>query len=65
MTPTEPNIPDAARYGHKETARLLGISPNTLRNYVKAGKIKCGYRKANGYPFYTGRAIRSCWAAQW
>lgn len=63
MTPTEPNISDNARYGHKETARLLGISPNTLRSYVKQGKIKCGYRRTNGYPYYTGRAIRSCWAA--
>ena len=48
MTPIEPDISDNARYGHKETARLLGISPNTLRSYVKQGKIKCGYRRTNG-----------------
>lgn len=60
-----PNVPDAARYGHKETCRLLGISPNTLRAHARQGKIKVGYRRTNGYPFYTGRAIKSYWNAQW
>lgn len=65
MTPTEPNISDNARYGLKEAAALLDVHRNTLYNHTKQHKIKCGYRRTNGRPFYTGRAIKQYWRSQW
>ena len=60
-----PNIRDDARYSAIETARLLGVHRNTLYNHTKQHKIRVGYRRSNGRPFYTGRAIKQYWRSQW
>jgi len=65
MTPTEPNISDGARYGLKEAAELLQVHRNTLYNHTKRRLIRCGYRRTNGRPFYTGRELKRYWKAQW
>jgi predicted ArsR family transcriptional regulator len=65
MTPNEPNISDSARYSLTEAAALLGVHRNTLRNHIKALKIRVGYRRSNNRPFLTGRSIKSYWRSQW
>jgi hypothetical protein len=65
MTPTEPTIPDNARLSLTQAAALLDVHRNTLYNHTKQNKIRVGYRRANGRPFYTGRAIKQYWRAQW
>lgn len=65
MTPNEPDISDNARYSLTDAAKLLGIHRNTLYNHTKQFKIKVGYRRSNGRPFYTGRALKMYWRAQW
>ena len=64
MTPIEPTCPDSARYGLKEAAALLDVHRNTLYNHTKRRLIRCGYRRTNGRPFYTGRAIKQYWRSQ-
>lgn len=65
MTPIEPTCPDTARYSLADAARLLGVHRNTLYNHTKQLKIKVGYRRSNGRPFYTGRALKTYWRSQW
>ena len=65
MTPIEPNISDSARFSLTQAAALLGVHRNTLYNHTKALKIRVGYRRSNGRPFYTGRAIKTYWRSQW
>ena len=60
-----PDIRDDARYSAVETAKLLGIHRNTLRNHTREGKIKFGIRRSNGWPYYTGREIKSYWRSHW
>lgn len=64
MTPIEPIVSDAARYSQREAADLLGIHRNTLRRYTEQNLIRVGFRKTNGRPYYTGRAIRQLWRSQ-
>lgn len=47
----------AKRYSTKETCMLLGVSKTTLWRYVRAGYIKCGYRRENKRPFFMGKEI--------
>jgi len=35
-----------------EAARFLGVSPSTLRNWDRAGKVKAGRHPVNGYRLY-------------
>lgn len=61
MTAYRPDVVLNARYSVKETAALLGIHPNTVRNYVKGHKLRVEYCKANGRPRCTGAAILKLW----
>lgn len=64
ITSTEPAIAPTGKYSIPETCKLLGIHRNTLRLYTQAGKIKCGFRRATGRKFYTGREILRFWKTE-
>lgn len=55
-------IPDA-RYSVREVTQMLGISRSTLYRYTEKGIVKCGRRRTNGRPFYTGRSVLQLWMA--
>lgn len=40
-------------YTIKEAARILGVSPNTLRNWDNAGKFRAKRHPMNRYRIYT------------
>ena len=63
LTKSEPQVKPSERYSTKETVQILGITRETLRQYVMRGKIKCGIRKANGRKFYLGSEILRMWKA--
>lgn len=63
MTSTRPNVYEDGRYSIGEVTAMLGISRSTLRRYTDNGVIKCGRRRTNGRPFYTGRAVLQLWMA--
>ncbi len=44
------SLKDYLRIG--EAARYLGVSPNTLRNWSRAGKIKTFRNPVNGYRLF-------------
>lgn len=60
MTRTCPEIPDHARFSAKEACDLLDISFNTLKKYVRAGKICPGFF-SDGTPYYLGSQIKRFW----
>ena len=46
-------IPEPKRYlTVKETAKLLGVTPLTLRNWDKSGKLKAYRNPINNYRIY-------------
>lgn len=49
--------PDAAPLGVAEAARLLGLSPHTLRYYEREGLV-CPARNASGYRGYSAADLR-------
>ena len=61
MTAYRPDVVLNARYSVKETAAILGIHPNTVRNYVKEQKLRAVYSTVNGWPRFTGAAILKLW----
>ena len=63
MTNTKPDVCAEGRYSINEVTALLGISRSTLRRYTESGIVKCGRRRTNGRPFYTGRAVLQLWMA--
>lgn len=47
------NIPPAKKYLKvKEVAKLLGVTPLTLRNWDKSGKLKAYRHPINNYRIY-------------
>ena len=64
MKATEPNVAKTARYSLEETAQLLGVHPNTVIRYVKAGKLRYGVRRTNRRKFYTGMEILRFWRSE-
>ena len=63
MNNSKPQVIEDARYSVKEVTQMLGISRSTLYRYTENGIVKCGRRRANGRPFYTGRAVLQLWLA--
>lgn len=63
MTNERPDVAPDGRYSINEVTALLGISRSTLRRYTDKGVVKCGRRRTNGRPFYTGRAVLQLWMA--
>lgn len=41
-----------------QAAEFLGVSPSTLRNWDKAGKVKAGRHPVNGYRLYRREELR-------
>ena len=60
MTQTCPIIPDFARCSAKEACALLGVSFNTLKKYVRDGRITPGFY-SDGTPYYSGKEIKRLW----
>ena len=56
-----PNVKNDSRYTITETCEKLGIHRNTLRNWVKIGKIKFIVRKVDNRMMFRGFDILKCW----
>jgi len=63
MTNERPDVAPEGRYSVKEVTQMLGISRSTLYRYTEKGIVRCGYRRTNGRPFYTGRSVLQLWLA--
>lgn len=61
MVAEQPIVSPTARYNTKQTFLLLGISRSTLHRATEAGRIRCGYRKADMKRFYKGSEITRYW----
>lgn len=61
MTATPPEVHPDGRYNGTQTAHLLGISRETLRQWVATFKIRQRYSRRSTRPFYLGRDILICW----
>ena len=61
MVTEQPRVSPTARYTVNQTFALLGISRRTLYRATDAGKIRCGYRKADMRRFYKGCEITRFW----
>ena len=65
MTSTRPNVVLDAKYSVSETAKLLGVHRNTIRNLAEAKKLAFGVRKHNTrQKFFWGREILRFWMAE-
>jgi excisionase family DNA binding protein len=42
-----------------EAAEYLGVSPSTLRNWDRSGKLKAARHPINGYRLYSLESLRS------
>lgn len=60
MTHLCPEVPDGARFSAREACTLLGISFNTLKKYVRLGRINPSLF-SDGTPYYLGREIKKLW----
>ena len=63
MNCEKPKVIEDARYSVREVTQMLGISRSSLYRYTEKGVIKCGRRRTNGRPFYTGRSVLQLWMA--
>ena len=61
MNSSEPLVSPRGRYSTKQTCEILGITRETLRRYVMAGKIGRKYFKTTGRPYYSGASILEFW----
>lgn len=62
ITPIQPEVKPLGRYTATETASLLNIHLNTLRNYALLGYIKPLPKKPGTKGVrYLGREISRCW----
>lgn len=65
MNSKKPDVHADGRYSIKEVTEILGISRSTLHRYTEKGVAKCGRRKANNRPFYTGKEVLRIWVAMY
>ena len=63
MNCEKPKVIEDARYSVREVTQMLGISRSTLYRYTEKGIVKCGRRRTNGRPFYTGKSVLKLWLA--
>ena len=61
MTNVEPKVADAGRYTMTETCKALGIHRNTLRRWLKAGKMKVKFRRIDNRKVIDGSEIKKAW----
>ena len=65
MTNTQPKVVLDAKYSVSETAKLLGVHRNTIRNLAEAKQLAFGIRKHNTrQKFFWGREILRFWMAE-
>ncbi len=64
MVTEAPQVSPAGRYSVNQTFALLGISRRTLYRATEAGRIHCGYRKADMKRFYRGSEITRYWTQE-
>lgn len=65
MTSTKPNVVLDAKYSVAETAKLLGVHRNTIRNLADSNQLAFGIRKHNTrQKFFWGREILRFWMAE-
>lgn len=60
----KPDVKDEARFTIDQSASLLGVHKNTIKNWMTKGIFKpreWGFRKANGRRYITGRALKRVW----
>lgn len=58
-------VKKTVRYSITDTAKILGITPKTLRKHTKEGKIKCSYSKTNNRRSYLGADILKYYGSTW
>lgn len=61
MRATKPELDPEGRYSYKETARLLGLHPSTIKRYVSEGKLKAHRWTINNAPYILGEDILAAW----
>lgn len=64
MVTEMPEVNDTDQYSIADTAKKLGVSDGSIRNWIKKGYIKCGRKKHNGYRFVTGKEIKRFYIAR-
>ena len=65
MSLTPPEVSPTSRYSITAAAEKLGVSRQTVHNYINSKKIKMKvqYFKINNRPFVTGLEIMRVWNA--
>ncbi|MBQ8714293.1 MAG: helix-turn-helix domain-containing protein [Prevotella sp.] len=61
MVNEEPVVSLSARYTIAQTAKLLGMSRNTIRKYTEIGELKSITHKSTGKTLYEGISILKFW----
>ena len=64
MVTEMPQVNDTDEYSIADTAKKLGVSEGSIRNWVRKGYLKCGRRRHNKYLFVTGREIKRFYIAK-
>lgn len=64
MVTEMPDVNDTDQYSIADTAKILGVSDGSIRNWIKKGYIKCGRRRHNRYRFVTGKEIKRFYTAR-
>ena len=64
MVTEMPDVNDTDQYSIADTAKKLGVSDGSIRNWIKKGYIKCGRRRHNNYSFVTGKEIKRFYIAR-
>lgn len=64
MVTEMPQVNDTDEYSIADTAKKLGVSEGSIRNWVRKGYLKCGRRRHNKYLFVTGREIKRFYTAK-
>lgn len=61
MTNLPPKVQRIARYNIRETAEILGVCRNTVRNAMNDGRLEYHVGRS-GRTYISGQAIMSFWA---
>jgi hypothetical protein len=65
MVAIEPDIKDEAKFPIGKTAKILGITPKTLRIYNLNGFIRCDISPINGRKVFRGKEIKRFWRTKY
>lgn len=59
-----PSIAVRGRYSVTEAAKVMGVDRSTIRRWIEAGTMRCGYHRHNKRRFVTGEEIQRFFNAQ-